>query len=50
MKYCDYCGSFENDCVCGHNSIRSDWSWVSDDDDTNNIILRNTLMELLRKC
>ncbi|KAM0058416.1 putative transcription factor interactor and regulator CCHC(Zn) family [Helianthus debilis subsp. tardiflorus] len=35
MKYCDYCGSFENDCVCGHNSIRSDWSWVSDDDDTN---------------
>ncbi|KAJ0567979.1 putative transcription factor interactor and regulator CCHC(Zn) family [Helianthus annuus] len=35
MKYCDYCGLFENDCVCGHNSIRSDWSWVSDDDDTN---------------
>ncbi|KAM0053013.1 putative transcription factor interactor and regulator CCHC(Zn) family [Helianthus debilis subsp. tardiflorus] len=34
-QYCDYCGSFENDCVCGHNSIRSDWSWVSDDDDTN---------------
>ncbi|KAJ0492736.1 putative transcription factor interactor and regulator CCHC(Zn) family [Helianthus annuus] len=35
MKYCDYCGLFENDCVCGHNSFRSDWSWVSDDDDTN---------------
>ncbi|MFS8027489.1 putative transcription factor interactor and regulator CCHC(Zn) family [Helianthus anomalus] len=35
MKYCDYCGLFENDCVCGHNLIRSDWSWVSDDDDTN---------------
>ncbi|MFS7950192.1 putative transcription factor interactor and regulator CCHC(Zn) family [Helianthus anomalus] len=35
MKYCDSCGLFENDCVCGHNSIRSDWSWVSDDDDTN---------------
>ncbi|KAJ0690839.1 putative phloem protein [Helianthus annuus] len=35
MKYCEYCGLFENDCVCGHNSIRSDWSWVSDDDDTN---------------
>ncbi|KAJ0799773.1 putative transcription factor interactor and regulator CCHC(Zn) family [Helianthus annuus] len=30
-----YCGLFENDCVCDHNSIRSDWSWVSDDDDTN---------------
>ncbi|KAM0039829.1 putative transcription factor MYB-HB-like family [Helianthus debilis subsp. tardiflorus] len=24
-----------SDCVCGHKSIRSDWSWVSDDDDTN---------------
>ncbi|KAF5776420.1 putative transcription factor interactor and regulator CCHC(Zn) family [Helianthus annuus] len=35
MKYCESCGLFENDCVCGHNSIRSDWSWVSDDDDTN---------------
>ncbi|KAF5774434.1 putative transcription factor interactor and regulator CCHC(Zn) family [Helianthus annuus] len=35
MKYCESCGSFERDCVCGHNSIRSDWSWVSDDDDTN---------------
>ncbi|KAJ0794825.1 putative transcription factor interactor and regulator CCHC(Zn) family [Helianthus annuus] len=35
MKYCDCCGLFENDCVCGHNTIRSDWSWVSDDDDTN---------------
>ncbi|KAJ0912794.1 putative ABC-2 type transporter, plant PDR ABC transporter associated [Helianthus annuus] len=35
MKYCDCCGLFVNDCVCGHNTIRSDWSWVSDDDDTN---------------
>ncbi|KAJ0764255.1 putative PGG domain-containing protein [Helianthus annuus] len=43
MKYCDYCGLFENDCVCGHNSIRSDWSWVSDDDDTN---IYNLLYEI----
>ncbi|MFS7943808.1 hypothetical protein Hanom_Chr06g00504581 [Helianthus anomalus] len=35
MKYCECCGLFENDCVCGHNTIRSDWSWVSDDNDTN---------------
>ncbi|KAJ0781091.1 putative transcription factor interactor and regulator CCHC(Zn) family [Helianthus annuus] len=35
MKYCDCCGLFESDCVCGHNTIHSDWSWVSDDDDTN---------------
>ncbi|KAJ0579241.1 putative P-type phospholipid transporter [Helianthus annuus] len=35
MKYCECCGLFVNDCVCGHNTIRSDWSWVSDDDDTN---------------
>ncbi|KAJ0755447.1 putative transcription factor interactor and regulator CCHC(Zn) family [Helianthus annuus] len=35
MKYCQVCCSFECDCECGHNSIRSDWSWVSDDDDTN---------------
>ncbi|KAJ0840696.1 hypothetical protein HanPSC8_Chr14g0621851 [Helianthus annuus] len=33
--HCDYCGLYENDCVCGHNTVRSEWSWVSDDDDTN---------------
>ncbi|KAF5775402.1 putative leucine-rich repeat domain superfamily [Helianthus annuus] len=36
MNTCDCCGLFVNDCVCGHKAIRSDWSWVSDDDDTNN--------------
>ncbi|MFS8008568.1 putative phloem protein [Helianthus anomalus] len=35
MNTCDCCGLFKTDCVCGHNTIRSDWSWVSDDDDTN---------------
>ncbi|KAJ0783745.1 putative transcription factor interactor and regulator CCHC(Zn) family [Helianthus annuus] len=35
MMHCDYCGLYENDCVCGHNTVRSEWSWVSDDDDTN---------------
>ncbi|KAJ0780276.1 putative transcription factor interactor and regulator CCHC(Zn) family [Helianthus annuus] len=33
--HCDYCGLYENDCMCGHNTVRSEWSWVSDDDDTN---------------
>ncbi|KAM0028219.1 putative transcription factor interactor and regulator CCHC(Zn) family [Helianthus debilis subsp. tardiflorus] len=35
MNTCECCGLFKTDCVCGHKSIRSDWSWVSDDDDTN---------------
>ncbi|KAJ0810792.1 hypothetical protein HanPI659440_Chr01g0030931 [Helianthus annuus] len=35
MNSCECCGLYVNDCVCGHKSICSDWSWVSDDDDTN---------------
>ncbi|KAJ0654647.1 putative transcription factor interactor and regulator CCHC(Zn) family [Helianthus annuus] len=50
MNSCECCGLYVNDCVCGHKSIRSDWSWVSDDDDTNIGIRAKGLTGTGRNC
>ncbi|KAL9996426.1 putative transcription factor interactor and regulator CCHC(Zn) family [Helianthus debilis subsp. tardiflorus] len=50
MNSCEYCGLFVSDCVCGHKSIRSDWSWVSDDDYTNIGIRAKGLTGTGRNC
>ncbi|KAJ0744352.1 putative solute-binding protein family 3/ domain of MltF [Helianthus annuus] len=48
MNSCECCGLYVNDCVCGHKSIRSDWSWVSDDDDTNSdVAIRSSRLDYL---
>ncbi|KAJ0616103.1 putative transcription factor interactor and regulator CCHC(Zn) family [Helianthus annuus] len=50
LNSCECCGLYVNDCVCGHKSIRSDWSWVSDDDDTNIGIRAKGLTGTGRNC
>ncbi|KAF5810678.1 putative transcription factor interactor and regulator CCHC(Zn) family [Helianthus annuus] len=35
MKFCDRCYMIDCDCEYNNNPVRSEWSWVSDDSDTN---------------